>query len=123
MDFEPVEDLSGAALVEQKRELAQVLYDGYTPHLNDWHEDIHIRHGEVWREIRRRAETQPPKCPDCGGRRWHQSPGDPVHCSQCDRETGVEMEEAVHEAWHAIIEDVGGETPAAGSTGGDHADD
>jgi predicted Zn-ribbon and HTH transcriptional regulator len=121
MDFDPVEDLSGAALVKQKRELAQVLYNGYTPHLNDWHEDIHIRHSKLWREMRRRAEMEPPECPDCGGRRWRQSPGDPVYCSQCGRETVAEMEEAVHEAWDAIIEEIGAETPTGQGTDTDRS--
>lgn len=60
LDFGPVEDLGDAELVEHKRELEEVLYDGYAPHIHDWHEDVHERHGDVWREIRDRADTEPP---------------------------------------------------------------
>lgn len=107
-DFEPVEDLDDAELVEQKRELGQILYDGYAPHIHDWHEEVAIRHRDIWREIRSRADTRPPECPYCGGRRWGQSPGDPVHCGECGHEGGRETEEAVHEAWSAMMDEVGG---------------
>jgi len=106
LDFDPVEKVDGDKLVEQQSELIQLLYDGYDPYTYDWHEDIHERQEEVWREIRDRSESEEPKCPECGAQRWAQSPGDPAYCRECGHEARAPRENAIHKAWDAMKEEV-----------------
>lgn len=106
LDFEPVEDLDGEKLVEQQSELVQQLWDSYQPHVHDWHEKVQMRQTKVWQEIRDRAETEEPECPECDSRHWGQSPGDPAYCSCCGYEAPGEVEEEIHEAWDAMREEV-----------------
>lgn len=109
LDFDPVEELSGDELVDQHRELLDALHDDYAPHIHDWHETAVSRQSEVWNEIRDRADTEEPECPDCDTRRWGQAPGDPATCAGCGREARPETEEAIHEAWEAMTDEVRGE--------------
>jgi predicted RNA-binding Zn-ribbon protein involved in translation (DUF1610 family) len=106
LDFQPVDESSGEELVEQHSELAGHIHPGYQPHIHNWHETVHERCDALWSEIRNRTETDEPPCPDCGGRRWGQAAGDPVHCRQCGHEGPAETENAVHEAWDAMISEV-----------------
>jgi tRNA(Ile2) C34 agmatinyltransferase TiaS len=106
LDFEPVEEVDGGTLVEQQSELIELLYDGYSPHVYDWHEDVHERQREVWREIRERAESEEPECPECGAQQWAQSPGDPAYCRECGHEARAPRENAIHKAWDAIKKEV-----------------
>ena len=108
LDFDPVEELSDEALVEQHRTIAEHIYEnGYRPHLVDWHGEVARRTSETWREIKARADTGEPSCPSCGARDWGQVPGDPVECSECGYEAGRADERAVHDAWDAMFEEVG----------------
>jgi hypothetical protein len=107
LDFGPVEDLSGEGLVEQYRRLVGILYDGQRPRSNDVHESVSQRARTLWPEIKSRADTEEPPCPECSARDWGQVPGDPIVCGECGYEGRRNDEQAVFDAWDAMSEEVG----------------
>lgn len=69
------------------------------------HEEYWERYHQIWREIKERTEVQEPPCPECGGRSWSQSPGEPLYCGKCGKE-GVyddDLREAIHTAWDRML--------------------
>lgn len=105
LGFPPAKQLSGEELVEKQREMMSVLAEGYAPHIHEWHETVHERQDELWGEMRTRADTEEPECPECGEQRWAQVPGDPVYCRACGYEGRRDDEKAVHEVWDTIQEE------------------
>ena len=71
-------------------------------------EDAWDRRDEVWKALEERTNVDQPECPECGGSRWRQAPGDPVECHSCGWTATAAVEEDVHNAWREIAEGVEG---------------
>jgi len=95
------EEMTLAELREELDEL-QERVDFWEPY--EGQEAAWDRRDEVWAALRERADVDVPECPDCGGQRWGQSPGDPVECLECSANATADVEEGVHDAWNAIAE-------------------
>ncbi len=97
-------DTDEMTLTELRKELAELQerVDFWKPY--EEQEAAWDRRDEVWEAVRERADVDVPTCPECGGGRWGQSPGDPVECLECGAKATANLEEAVHDAWDAIAE-------------------
>lgn len=109
-----VEDLSKAALVaewEQACEATRV-FSSDDPEERD---RLWDRRTELWFEMRSRVDEQPPACPECGGREWHQTMSDPKRCGDRGLELGALHEDLIEEIdafWakvRAVPEEVSGD--------------
>lgn len=90
-----VGDLSKAALVaewKQSFELSQQSFE-----TDEEYNRVYGRRAELWSEMRKRTDAEPPECPECGSQKWHQSLGDPKHCGGCYIELGDRHEELIAE--------------------------
>lgn len=94
-------DMTLAELRDEHADLEDVV-DPFSPY--EGQEDAWDRKQKVWRAIRKRVDVQEPKCRKCGERHWSQAAGDPVVCRGCGAEGGAEIEEAVHDAWDAMLD-------------------
>lgn len=108
LDFTPLGDLDGDELVDHHEEVGKVVREGPFIEHDDWRERINERYVLAWLEIRRRAETQEPKCPHCGHRQWGVEAGELPVCQECHEYSPPEMESDIHDAWKAIRSEVSG---------------
>lgn len=107
LDFDPVGDLSGPVLVDQLRDLNRIVWEGPFIERDGWREAVNGRQTDVWMEIRRRADTDEPECPECAGQRWGASPGEPPACQECGRRVpSIDTEEAIFDAWSDMRSEV-----------------
>jgi hypothetical protein len=103
-DEEP-EEMDGGDLVEEWLSIAHAL-DGpeYVGELDEL-EPAWERRGDLWREMKSRTDAEEPECPECGGREWHQTAGNPMRCGDCGIELGqphMDTIDAVNEYWEEV---------------------
>lgn len=98
------EEMTLEELREEFREVREEM-DPFAPY--DEQPELSDRRRELWREIHDRTDVGPPKCKECGERRWSQATGEPVVCDGCGYAAGSATETAVHDAWDRML---GGES-------------
>jgi hypothetical protein len=104
----PVEDLSREQLYAEWSEAYEQLL-GTIP--DDRRDSLWDRRRDVWSEMRKRTEADPPTCPECGHDRWKQEFGGPKFCANCGIALGEEHRDLIEaiDAYWTAVQSTGGE--------------
>ena len=97
----PVSELSESALGTEWSEMYQRLVAGTVQDRNAaWN-----RRQELWNEVCKRTDAEPPVCPECSAKSWSQEFGGSKRCDSCDWIPGSEetgLIDRIDEYWSAV---------------------